>query len=309
MTSPMLVTTPPAPPRPRFHRRLGAIGLGVLLLGAGGLAACGSADDAATSDDATAVPATGPDGATNADGGSATQADSARDDATPTVDGGGDADPSDANPSDGDATDATDADDDAGEAGPLLDAGADAATNDDPFDTASCGGAVLTGAQASAMLGAASQTKLADATLRRRSRACAGATIDTCGPWGAQVVHTQSLLTYSGGVVTDYKTFSFPTHLVLSSAAGTPKLSIRHTSDYKHSPGSSTRGVVFSFGADPMINTYPIIYVWDFAPAPNRYEDLQGRLGATGELHAREHCARVVFPSGITTEVAALYRY
>jgi hypothetical protein len=304
----MRVTASLPPRRPRFHRLFGAAGLGVLLA-AGGVAACGSADDADTSNDASATPAPGSDGASNVDSGAASQADSASD-ATSTIDSGGgsDADPSDANPADAGA-DADLSDADASDAGPLLDAGADAAMNDDPFDTASCGGAVLTGAQASAMLGAAPYAKLADATLRRRSRVCAGATADTCGPWAASVVHTQSLLTYSGGVVTDYKTFSFPTHLIVFSASGTPKLSIRHTSDFKHSAASSTRGVVFPFGADPMLNTYPIIYVWDFAPAPNRYEDLQGRLGATGELHAREHCARVVFPNGISSEVAALYRY
>lgn len=58
-----------------------------------------------------------------------------------------------------------------------------------------------------------------------------------------------------------------------------------------------------------MVNTYPIIYVWDFAPKPNRYEDLQGLLGSRGELHATESCARVAFTSGVTTEIAGLYRY
>ena len=293
----MLVTAPQPPRRSRrlpLHGLLGAVGVGGLVA-SGGVAACGSPADVDASDGAAATPAPGSDGAPSVDGGNASPSDSASDAA---IDGGGgDADGSDAN-----LNDASDAGPDAG---PLL----DAATNDDPFDVASCGGALLTGAQATAMLGAASQAKLADATLWRRSRACAGATADTCGPWGAPVVHTQSLLTYSGGVVTDYKTFSFPTHLVLFSASGAPKLSIRHASDYTHSPASSTRGVVFPFGADPMVNTYPIIYVWDFAPAPNRYEDLQGRLGTTGELHARERCARVVFPNGIATEVAALYRY
>ena len=131
----------------------------------------------------------------------------------------------------------------------------------------------------------------------------------TCGAWSTPVPHTQALLTYSGGVTTDYKTFSFPTHLILFSQAGTPKLTIRHESDYRHTASTDTRGVVFAFGADPMVNTYPIIYVWDFAPAPNRYDDLQGLLGDDGFLHAAEHCARVVFPTGLTTEIAALYNY
>jgi hypothetical protein len=168
----------------------------------------------------------------------------------------------------------------------------------------------LTSVQALARLGVANHVKLADATLYRRTRACAGATPETCGAWDAPVPHTQALLTYSGGVVTDYKTFSFPTHLVLFAQGASPKLSIRHVSDYMHDATASTRGVQFAVGgANPIVNTYPIIYVWDFAPAPNRYEDLQGRLGDDGSLTATAACARVVFVRGVTTEIAALYRY
>lgn len=185
-----------------------------------------------------------------------------------------------------------------------------AAPNDDPFDPLSCDGVALTSAQALARLGAASHVKLADATLYRRTRACAGATPETCGAWTAPVPHTQSLLTYSGGVVTDYKTFAFPTHLVLFAQGAAPRLSVRHVTDYMHDATASTRGVQFGAGsANPLINTYPIIYVWDFAPAPNRYDDLQGLLGDDGFLTATESCARVVFVSGVTTEIAALYRY
>lgn len=181
--------------------------------------------------------------------------------------------------------------------------------SNDPFDPASCTDTALSGAQALTLLGGAARLKLADATLLRRTRTCTGMTADTCAAWGTPVTHTQALLTYSGGVVTDYKTFSFATHLILFAQAGVPKLSIRHESDYRHSATSDSRGVVFPFGADPMENSYPIIYVWDFAPAPNRYDDLQGLLGDKGRLHAAAHCARVVFPSGVTTEIAALYRY
>lgn len=182
-------------------------------------------------------------------------------------------------------------------------------SSDDPFDPASCAGPALTSTQALAKLGAASRSKLADATLFRRSRSCTGMTPATCGAWGTPVVHMQALLTYSGGAVTDYKTFSFPTHLILFASAGQPKLSVRHESDYRHDATADKRGVVFSFGADPMENTYPVIYVWDFAPKPNRYDDLQGLLGNKGQLRASERCARVVFTEGITTEIAALYRY
>ncbi|MFO0576630.1 MAG: hypothetical protein U1A78_21700 [Polyangia bacterium] len=206
-----------------------------------------------------------------------------------------------------------------GGGGPL-DAGADgarpadlspdaSAPGTDPFDPASCSAPALTGAQALSLLGTSARLKLADATLYRRSRSCTGMTPATCGAWSAPVPHQQSLLTYSGGVVTDYKTFSFPTHLILFAQAGQPKLVVRHESDYRKDASANTRGVVFPFGADPMLNTYPVIYVWDFMPAPNRYDDLQGLLGQRGELHAAEHCARVVFYTGLTAEVAALYRF
>lgn len=180
---------------------------------------------------------------------------------------------------------------------------------DAPFDPASCSTPALTAAQALSLLGAAPRLVLADATLYRRTRSCTGMTPATCGAWSTPVVHDQLLLTYSGGVTTDYKSFTFPTHLILFAQAGQPKLSIRHESDYRHTGTTDSRGVLFSFGADPMVNSYPIIYVWDFAPKPSRYEDLQGLLGDDGFLHAAEHCARVVFPIGLTTEIAALYRY
>lgn len=179
----------------------------------------------------------------------------------------------------------------------------------DPFDPASCSAPALTAAQALSLLGAAPRLKLADATLYRRTRACTGMTPATCGAFSTPVVHDQLLLTYSGGVTTDYKSFTFPTHLILFAQAGQPKFSIRHESDYRHDGSADARGVLFSLGADPMVNSYPVIYVWDFAPKPSRYEDLQGLLGDDGFLHAAEHCARIVFPIGLTTEIAALYRY
>jgi len=181
--------------------------------------------------------------------------------------------------------------------------------NDDPFDPRSCDGPALDAAAALTKLGGAARMKLADATLYRRERVCTGADASTCGPWLAPVVHTQALLTYSGGVVTDYKTFAFPTHLVLFTQAGQPRFSVRHTSDYQHDAAASTRGVGFAFGASPLVNTYPIIYVWDFAPAPNRYQDLQGLLGSRAELHAASTCARLHIVSGIAREIVALYRY
>ena len=107
-----------------------------------------------------------------------------------------------------------------------------AVTVTDPFDPASCSAPALTSMQALTLLGAAPRLKLADATLYSRSRSCTGGTPATCGPFSTPVVHTQALLTYSGGVTTDYKTFSFPTHLILFAQAGMPKWVIRHESDY-----------------------------------------------------------------------------
>lgn len=282
-------------------RRLAAFGL-VVICGASGIisAACGSDTTPSAGEDGRQDgEAEGSDGGWPGEGG--------RDD-----DGDAGAQESDASAHEDGASGDGSADGSAD--GSITDAGLDAsdggATTDDPFDPLSCTGAALTQVQALARLGGAAHVKLADATLARRTRTCAGAAPETCGAWGAPVPHQQALLTYSGGVVTDYKTFSFPTHLVLFSAAGAPKLSVRHASDYMHNASASTRGVVFTVGAaDPIVNTYPVINVWDFAPAPNRYEDLAGLLGDDGFLHAKEHCARVVFTTGITTEIAALYRY
>ncbi len=177
---------------------------------------------------------------------------------------------------------------------------------DDPFDPGSCSGPAISSTQALALLGTATRVKLADATLYRRTRTCPAG---VCGAWSTPVVHTQSLLTYSGGVTTDYKTFSFPTHLIVFAQTGVPKFVVRHETDYRHDASANTRGVVFGLGADPMVNTYPVINVWDFAPAPSRYEDLAGLMGDDGFLHASEHCARLVFVTGMTTEIAALYKY
>jgi len=185
----------------------------------------------------------------------------------------------------------------------------DLAVSNDPFDPGSCTGPALSATDAITVLASATRMKLADASLYERTRACTGATASTCGPWGTPTVMMRSLLTYSGGVVTDYKNFNMTTHLILFQASGTPKLVIRHTTDYTHSATTDTRGIVFPFGADPMVNTYPIIYVWDYAPKPNRYDDLQGLLGTKGSLHATANCARVTFDNGVSSEVVGLYRY
>ena len=183
------------------------------------------------------------------------------------------------------------------------------ATNNDPFDITSCMGFPMTTSEALARIGTMPRIKLADATLMRRSRTCTGATKDTCGPWGTPVAHTQRLLTYSGGVTTDYKTFSFPTHLILFVQSGQPKAVIRHESDYRHDVMANTRGVVFSFGVTPMEKPYPQINVWDFAPAPYRYDDLLAQLGSIARMVLTTNCARIVVEDGIDTEIAALYRF
>ncbi|MFO0640745.1 MAG: hypothetical protein U0183_16110 [Polyangiaceae bacterium] len=253
--------------------------------------------------------AEGPDASATTDG-------APREDASPNPI---DASTADTSPVDASSTDGGEVDASAGDGGPSDASVADGSMADasdaappvitDPFDPRSCDGPAIDAAMALAKLGGAPRSKLADATLMRRDRTCTGADPATCGPWGAPVPHTQALLTYSGGVVTDYKTFAFPTHLVLYTQNGQPRFSVRHTSDYQHDANASARGVVFSFGATPMVNTYPIIYVWDFAPAPNRYDDLQGLLGQRAELHAAATCARFVATSGVSREIAAVYRY
>jgi len=37
--------------------------------------------------------------------------------------------------------------------------------------------------------------------------------------------------------------------------------------------------------------------------------DLRGLLGDDGYLHAGQRCARLLFVTGMTTEIAALYHY
>jgi len=193
---------------------------------------------------------------------------------------------------------------------PPVDLGMDASsTNDDPFDVTSCMGVPMTSVEALARIGSMPRIKLGDATLMRRSRTCSGTTPATCGAWGTPVVHTQSLLTYSGGVTTDYKTFAFPTHLIVFAQSGQPKAVIRHESDYRHDASANTRGAVFSFGMTPMETPYPKINVWDFAPAPYRYEDLLAQLGNKGLLVVTGTCARFVVENGLTTEIAGLYRF
>lgn len=191
----------------------------------------------------------------------------------------------------------------------MADAGPGPGPGTEPFDPASCPDPALSQATALTMLAGSPRKKLGDATLMVRTRTCTGATVETCGAWSVPAIHIQRLLTYSGGVTTAYKAFSFPTHLMLFAQAGVPKVVVRHESDVRKNPTADTRGVVFAVGSSPSINTYPVINVWDFAPEPNRYDDLSGLLGNRGLLHAAEHCARVVFPTGLTQEVAALYRY
>lgn len=275
------------------------------LVVAGAAGACGGGSSGG---DVDAGPGDGADASVSNDA-------APREDASPApLDGGADANRIDASLSDGGEVDAS-----SGDGGPSDGSAGDGSVADasdaappvitDPFDPRSCDGPAIDAAMALAKLGGAPRQKLADATLMRRDRACTGADPATCGPWGAPVPHTQALLTYSGGVVTDYKTFAFPTHLVLYTQSGQPRFSVRHTSDYQHDANASARGVVFAFGATPMVNTYPIIYVWDFAPAPNRYDDLQGLLGQRAELHAASTCARFVATSGVSREIAAVYRY
>lgn len=182
-------------------------------------------------------------------------------------------------------------------------------TNNDPFDATSCMGVPMTPAEALARIGTMPRIKLADATLMRRSRSCTGPMPASCGSWGTPVVHTQRLLTYSGGVTTDYKTFSFPTHVILFAQSGQPKAVIRHESDFRHDATANTRGVVFSFGMTPMETPYPKINVWDFAPAPYRYDDLLAQLGTASQLVLMGTCARFVVQDDIATEIAGLYRF
>jgi hypothetical protein len=192
------------------------------------------------------------------------------------------------------------------DAGSSTDAGS---VSNDPFDPSSCTGTPITQTDALARLGGAARMVLGSATLMGRYRTCPTGKAASCGPWGAPVVHKQSFLTYSGGAVTDYKVFTLPTKLILFAAGGIAKHVVRHDDDVLHAAAADTRGLVFPIGADPSTIANPVLYVWDFAPAPNRYEDLQGLLGSEAALTTRASCARLAVSYSLTYEIAALYRF
>jgi hypothetical protein len=201
-------------------------------------------------------------------------------------------------------------------AAPGLDAampGPDAgAPSNDPYDPGSCTG-VLSEADVTALLGAQSRKALAAFTLVHRTRTC-DATSGTCGAWGTSSTYLKTLCTYSGGVTTHYKTFSFPTTLVLWGSAGARKLSVRETNDYNHAPTDDTSGEVFSLG-NPGPVAYPSVDVWDPFPSnPYDYNDLPNvTLGKEGYLYTGQGCARFYVKDRIdalyTEEIVGLYRF
>lgn len=215
----------------------------------------------------------------------------------------------DAGSSDAGESDAGEDDDGGSDAGEA-DAGVDAGPpSNDPFDPASCAGPAWPVADALAFLNAAPFRQLGSATVMSRTRVCPGGNVDQCGAWAEPEIHVQSLLTYSGGVTTDYKQFSFPTLLFLYAEQGVVKYSVRHTFDHAHDPNDVDHGIVFSSADAPMSNSRPRIYVWDPAPAPNRYQDLEARLGDQAALFVGAGCARYVAPRSFSEELAALYRF
>jgi hypothetical protein len=186
----------------------------------------------------------------------------------------------------------------------------DAPPPDDPFDPGSCPGTPITMAEAAARIGASDRVALATATLMVHHRTCPD-DAGTCAAWDAAMPYTQTLVTYSGGVTTHSKTFSFPMTLVLWNHSGTDGFTVRQSDDYANSPMDDTRGVVFPLA--PAMVQNPTIWVWDPAPShPEDYQDLYTYFAGPAALTATAHCARftITIPADRpVTELAALFRF
>lgn len=199
-------------------------------------------------------------------------------------------------------------------AAPGLDAaapGPDAgAPSNDPYDPGSCTG-TLSETDATALLGGQSRKALADFTLVHRTRTCDAS--GNCGAWSASSTYLKTLCTYSGGVTTRYKTFSFPTKLVLWGSAGARKLTVRETNDYNRANYDDSSGVVFSLG-NPGPVSYPTIQLWDpFPQSQYDYQDFPVTLGDQGYLYTGSGCARFyvadINGGNVIEEVVGLYRF
>ncbi len=188
----------------------------------------------------------------------------------------------------------------------------DLAQSNDPFDPASCNGAPLSQAGALSLLGTTSRTALATAQWMVRERACTSP--GNCGAWGVPKPFLVSLVVYSGGVTTRYKTFAIPSTLVLLKKSSTvASLEVRETKDYVKYPSSSDKGIPFAIPAAPGTYYLPTIEIYDPAASGYDYSDNTFSLYYPADnayLYAAEHCARFTAPyDNGTAEIAALYQY
>jgi len=126
-----------------------------------------------------------------------------------------------------------------------------------PFDSGVCTGTPMSASDATALLGGNTQLTVASATIQTRYRS------DPAGVWGAPYDWTVHYLTYSGGVTTRYQDLLASMNLVLYSDAGTPKISIQHTS-FAGSPYTNADGMVYAF--PPVAPSYSHVRAYNHTP-------------------------------------------
>lgn len=201
------------------------------------------------------------------------------------------------------------------DAGSGVDAGSDGgSTTSDPFDPDVCPGPTMSATRAAMLLGGNVRSALASADLVYRDRTCpedGGA----CSAWTATAPLVMTLLTYSGGVTTHYKSFAFPLTFVLwnhgSSSGASYGFSVRHSSDYAHDATDDLHGVAFPFGTTSVM--YPKLYVWDDHPDhPSDYPDPEWQWYHPATLTATDSCARFYIDdvqAGSERQLVAVFHY
>lgn len=180
---------------------------------------------------------------------------------------------------------------------------------DDPFHPGSCVGPAMTAQVADLLLGSEWRVGLAQAPLMSRWRSCNDA---GCQEWSSPQPHSQTLCTYSGGVTTRYKTFSFGTTLTLWQQSGNHRWTIQHTSEANRcSSCNPPLGMTFPFADNPMRDTYPTIRLYDpFPQGQYDYQEFDVNIGRDAELVATDHCVRFVSMNhNGTQQFAVLYRF
>ncbi|MEO8875304.1 MAG: hypothetical protein ABI461_06945 [Polyangiaceae bacterium] len=197
----------------------------------------------------------------------------------------------------------------------VVDAGVDGGSSPtDSFDANACPGPAMSAARAATLLGTSVRAAIANATFIYRERTCPDA--GACTSWTATAPLVLTLLTYSGGVTTNYKNFAFPLMLVLwnheSGGSASYGLTVRHSTDYAHDTTGDLHGVAFPFGTTSV--RYPLLYLWDDHPDhPDDYPDPEAQWYSPATLTATDSCARFyiddVQTAGFERQMVAVFHY